>query len=462
MYVDLRLFAKAEYLALFRTRFQLRRVSYVLFFTALYWLMWTIVAAGRALDHLLFPAFKRQPVAEPVFIVAPPRTGSTLAQSLLSLDNERFVYNRLYQTIFPAIVFQRCFDGFFSLDQKIGRPFTRLVHWAEKKWFGGWDEMHKLRFDQPEEDDGFFVYTFLTEAIFLLFLYVDELWEAGFQDALSPDKRRKVMAFYRSCLQRRLYVSGRNKTILTKATQSSGAVESLLESFPDAKFITIVRDPCKAVASHVSVFWPAWQAHSPHLKKDGSEAKAYARLAVKWFQHLFDFREKVTPGHYYCIDYRDLRTDPKGTIERVYQHFGWKMSAAFREKLTQAADQEKNFESNHSYSLEEFGLTKEWIREELREVLAYYRLDGESDIGANNWRRDGRDFSRTKTPPSHMQEPEADQEQAIGDNRGGYGRSLKTFNGHEQGEGNVAVARPQRDHLPAGAIRPANHPAKKE
>ena len=94
---------------------------------------------------------------------------------------------------------------------KRGGRLGRIVGWAEKKWFGGWDDMHKMRFNQPEEDDGFFVYTFVTEAIFLLFLHVDELWEAGFQDALPPEKRRKVMAFYRSCLQRRLYASGPGK-----------------------------------------------------------------------------------------------------------------------------------------------------------------------------------------------------------------------------------------------------------
>ena len=43
------------------------------------------------------------------------------------------------------------------------------------------------------------------------------------------------MRYYRSCLQRQLYASGPDKTLLSKATQSSGAVESLLEAFPDAK-----------------------------------------------------------------------------------------------------------------------------------------------------------------------------------------------------------------------------------
>ena len=462
MYVDFKLFVKAEYLALCRTRFRLRRVSYVLFFTALYWLMWIIVAAGRALDHLFFPGFKRQPVTQPVFIVAPPRTGSTLTQRLLSLDQERFVYNRLYQTIFPAIVFQRCFDAFFALDQKIGQPFTRLVHWAEKRWFGGWDEMHKLRFDQPEEDDGFFVYTFLTEAIFLLFLYVDELWVAGFQDALPPGKRRKVMAFYRSCLQRRLYVSGPTKTILTKATQSSGAVESLLDSFPDAKFITIVRDPVKAVASHVSVFWPAWQAHSPHLRKDGPEAKAYARLAIRWFQHLFRFRDKLGADQYYCIDYRDLVRDPETTMQRLYQHFGWTMGSDLREKLRLAALRENGFESNHSYTLEEFGLTREWVQGELRDIYDYYDL--ERDLAAThlNGVSAHPGLARTEAPPGYVDKSKNNKEQSIARHRGNNRGSRKTLDRYEQREGNVSITRAQGYHLPAASRPAANYPAEEE
>ena len=374
MYLNLELFARAEYLTLFKTRFSLRRWAYVLFFTLLYAVMWFIVAFGRAVDHVIFPGFKRQPVREPVFIVAPPRSGTTLTQTLMSLDEERFIYNALYQTIFPAVCFQRCFDLLVGFDRLLGQPFGRIVGWAEKKWFGGWDDMHKMRFNKPEEDDGFFVYTFVTEAIFLLFLHVEELWEAGFQDALPPMKRRKVMAFYRSCLQRRLHASGPAKTVLTKATQSSGAVESLLEAFPDGKFITIIRHPYESVASHVSVFWPVWQAHSPELKKDGPVSKAYARLAVEWFQHLFEFRQKVNPKQYYCIDYRDLTRDPKAALEKLYDHFGWRMSEGFREKLVAATQRQREFKSQHEYTLEEFGLSKEWIQENLGDVLDHYAL----------------------------------------------------------------------------------------
>jgi hypothetical protein len=374
MYFNHRLFLKAEYLSLFRTRFRLRRWVYTLFFTALYGVMWFIVAFGRMLDHLFFPGFKRQPVRQPVFIVAPPRSGTTLTQKLLSLDEERFAHNKLYQTIFPAISYQRCFDGLIWLDQHTGRPCAKLVGWAEKKWFGGWDDMHKMRFDQPEEDDGFFVYTFVTEAIFLLFLNIDELWEAGFQDALPAGERRQLMRYYRSCLQRQLYACGSARTMLSKATQSSGAVQSLLEEFPDAKFITIIRHPYQSVASHVSVFYPVWHAHSPELPKDSPVSRAYARLAVSWFAHLFEFGKKVDPRQYYCIDYRDLTRDPKEALEKLYAHFGWTPGETFRERLAAATRQQREFESKHEYTLEEFGLSKEWIQAELGPLLDHYQL----------------------------------------------------------------------------------------
>jgi hypothetical protein len=261
------------------------------------------------------------------------------------------------------------------LDQHTGKLAARLIGWAEKKWFGGWDDMHKMRFNEPEEDDGFFVYTFVTEAIFLLFLHVEELWEAGFPDALPPGPRRKNMGFYRSCLQRQLYLNGPEKTMLSKATQSSGAVESLLEEFPDARFITIIRHPYKSVASHVSVFYPVWRAHSPKLAKDSPVSKAYGLLAVRWFQHLFAFRNRVKPEQYYCIDYRELVRDPLATVEKLYSHFGWTISDSFRARLTAKAQKDRGFKSKHEYTLEEFGMSREWIQQELAPVLDYYKLD---------------------------------------------------------------------------------------
>jgi len=375
MFFNWRMFGRALRLALFQQPFSLRRWAYVLVFTGLFLVFLAFVLLGRALDQIFFPGFKRQQVTQPVFIIAPPRSGTTLLQNLFSLDEERFVHLKMYQTIFPAVCYQRVFDALSWLDNLLGCPVNRLLGWCEKKWFGGWDTMHKMRLNQPEEDDALFLYAFESEAIFLLFPYVKELWEAGFPDALPTDQRRRLMRYYRSCLQRHLYANGPTQTLLSKATQSSGTVESLMEEFPEARFITIIRHPYKSVASHVSLFVPVWKTHSPEIAKDGPVSKAYAQLAVEWYKHLFQFRKEIDPARYHCIDYRELMRDPGAAIEQVYIHFGWTLSDLTRSRLKEATRRQGEFKSQHEYTLEEFGLSKEWIQAELGEILDYYKLE---------------------------------------------------------------------------------------
>ena len=375
MYFNGRLFLRALSLALFHQPFRIRRWAYVLFFSVLFLAFLGVVALGRLIDRLLFPAFKRQPVTKPVFIIAPPRSGTTLTQNLLSLDEDRFLHLKMYQTIFPAVCFQRCFDLVAWIDARLGRPAERLMGWCEKKWFGGWDDLHKMRLNQPEEDDALFLYAFASEAIYMLFPFVKQLWEAGFPDALPPDDRVRLMRYYRSCLQRHLYANGPTRTLLSKATQSCGTLDSLNAEFPDARFITIIRHPYRSLASHVSLFVPVWQAHSPEITKDGPVAKEYGQLAIDWYRHLFEFRNRVDPARYYCIDYRDLVRNPREALEKVYAHFGWTISPQLRERLTAATERQRDFKSKHEYTLEEFGMTREGIQAQLGDLLDYYGLE---------------------------------------------------------------------------------------
>ena len=60
------------------------------FFLLLLSSFWVVVAIGRALDHVFFPAFRRQEIRRPVFIIAPPRSGTTFLQKLLARNREVF------------------------------------------------------------------------------------------------------------------------------------------------------------------------------------------------------------------------------------------------------------------------------------------------------------------------------------------------------------------------------------
>ncbi len=372
MYFNHRLFARALWLGLFGAPFCLRRWLYVLGFTGLFGVVWGVVAVGRALDHLLFPGFKHQAVTRPVFVVAPPRSGTTFTQKLLSLDEERFVHSKLYQTVFPSVTWQRFIQAAMACDRRLGGPTARLIGWAERRWFGGWDDLHRMRWNEPEEDDGFFVYTFMTEAIYLLFPFIEELWEAGFIDSLTPAEQKRLMRYYRSCLQRQLYVNGPDKCLLAKSTQFPGAIDALRNEFPDARLVVIARDPRQSTPSHVSLFYLAWQVHSPHIAKDSPTSQAYARLALEYYRRLFSRLCEIPVGQCQVIDFPSLTATPLETILRLYEKWGFNPSQTFLSRIAVFLEETARPKPRHQYTLAEFGLDEAWIVAYLDGVLDPY------------------------------------------------------------------------------------------
>jgi len=372
MYLNIGLTSRALFHSFLGQPFRLRRWLIVTFFMLLLSWFWVVVAIGRALDHVFFPAFRRQEIRRPVFIIAPPRSGTTFLQKLLAQNREAFAPVLMYQTIFPSIFIQKIILGIGALGRNPDSLLGLLVTWFERRFFGGWDNMHKMRLAQPEEDDGFFVYTFVTEAIYLLFPYVRLLWGAGFADDLPPAQRRRVMRYYRSCLQRHLYLHGRNKILLSKATQLSGSVNSLRAEFPDARVINILRNPAESIASHISVFYPVWSWVNPSLPKKSQESLEYAELAAAWFRHLEEKNSRADRSRYLRILYRDLVSRPAETVRAIYRHFRIPLSPRASAKITQAAKKSLEYKSTHHYSLREFGLSADWLRHQLGPMMKKY------------------------------------------------------------------------------------------
>ena len=61
----------------------------------------------RALDEVVYPEYRAQKVERPVFVFANPRSGTTLAHRLISMDQDVFTTVKLYQTIFPSVAATR-------------------------------------------------------------------------------------------------------------------------------------------------------------------------------------------------------------------------------------------------------------------------------------------------------------------------------------------------------------------
>lgn len=336
------------------------------------------LAAMRGLDHVFWRQFRQQNVTSPVFVVSNPRSGTTYLHRLMCLDEERFTYLKLWQTIFPSVAFYRAVRAVGAVDRRVGAPLAKLVAWSEKRFFGGWEGVHNMGFSAAEEEEAYFVHTWVTPAMMMFYPFVDELEGLSILDDMPEDVRRKVMGFHRESVQRHLHATGDNRSFLSKNVICSGRIHSLLDVYPDARIVQIVRHPYEALPSFCSMFSIPWKVHSPEIAKDSHEARYWARLGVRFYLHTHRALQSLPKGRVASVRYDQLIEDPVQTVLSVYEQLGLEVSDAFRARLEkEGARRGRSYERKHSYSLEEFGLTPEWIQEELREVFDYWGFETE-------------------------------------------------------------------------------------
>ena len=144
-------------------------------------------------------------------------------------------------------------------------------------------------------------------------------------------------------------------------------------------------------------------------------------------------------------------------VEKPYRHLGWKI----KPELTRAAHASEwtaaSFQKETHYSPEGFGLTKQWIEEELGELIDFYKLNDESAHSLGP-----RTLGVFKTPPRHVQQPKADEQKPVAYNGGSYFHPVEALNRHEQGERDVAIARAKRHHPAPAAVGTADLPSEEE
>jgi len=67
------------------------------------------------------------------------------------------------------------------------------------------------------------------------------------------------MNFYKECVRRQLYMNGGERIHLSKNPTFCGRVESLLEVFPDARFVVLYRNPQETIPSLLKLMKFSWK-----------------------------------------------------------------------------------------------------------------------------------------------------------------------------------------------------------
>jgi len=366
-YLEWRVFGAIIWLNL--VHFHWRRTLVTVGFILLMVFISILTIFFRLLDEIFYRAYHRVEVKSPVFIISNPRSGTTYMHRLLCLDEEKFTYFLLYHTFLPSVVFYRFILFLKRIDRKMNWPLKKFFNQVEDRVFEGWKDIHPMGFERSEEDEGLFVLSLMSPAVGLICPYFSKMEWMWIADQLSEKKKQSVMAYYYNSIQRFLYAWGPDKVFLSKNVISTGRLEMLLDTFPNARIIFPVRHPYKTIPSITSMFAAPWSLIAPDIPKNSPEYRSWGKLTIAFYLHFLKMTEQLNPDRLYWVKYKDFVKSPKDTVLGIYEKFGWTVSPQFLQRLEEQTSKGRSYQSKHSYSLEEYGYNKAEIYAELKPVF---------------------------------------------------------------------------------------------
>ncbi len=305
-------------------------------------------------------AFKQYPqhadvaIERPIFVTGLPRTGTTVIHRLLTAD-PRHQGLELWLAEFP-------------------QPRPPRETWSQNPVFAEMDARFKkahaedpdytgLHFMTPDEVEE--CWQLLRQSLHsvsyetLAHLPTYSQWLAK-QDWTKPYQRHR----------RNLQLIGLNeaqKRWVLKNPSHLFALDALFAAYPDALVVqchrpaeTIMASMC-SLAHHTTAGW----SNSFAGAQIGEDALETWSRGLKRFN---DVRAEHDPAQFCDVDYFDFVKDPVASVEGIYRHFGIDFTDEARAAIEQshAESQEGPRAPKHTYSLADYGLTDDQVKERFK------------------------------------------------------------------------------------------------
>ncbi len=327
---------------------------------------------GLWLDELLFRGYRRIAVQRPVFILGVPRSGTTALHEALAEDPQ-FTTQRTWECLLaPSVTHRHLWRGLARLDRAAGGPGRRLAGWLNRRWLAPLTDAHPVHAHAPEED-----YLSLLPQLSAFILVVafpdsDRLWRLGRGDiALADDERERLMRQYRRVIQRHLYFHGADRTYLAKNASHAALAGSLVEAFPDARFIACLRDPAEVVSSQLSSLGPGLRALHGHIHQDELTRRMLAQLQFG-YRNLLSVLPARAPARSVFLPLGAQRQGLAPAIRQVYAHLALPLEGHFAERLAALDARARAHRSSHRHALADYGLDSAQVADAFADIRAAF------------------------------------------------------------------------------------------
>lgn len=288
----------------------------------------------------------------PIFVMGLPRSGTTHLFNLLSQDESH------RSPLFWEIMYPLPLSKKGSLSQKKKLLLTNLILYFKNKFVAGLDDLHYMESTSPEEC--LLITTLSLRSMVYVYManipsYQKYIQKSDFLPAFKWHKR------FLQCLE----VQEKRKRWLLKDPCHLEHIPEILETYPNAKFIHINRDPSETIPSICSLTATVRSGFTNSLDKSliGSQTLEFWKNVLNKYSNT---RDNIDPSRLIDVAYEDLIIDPIRVTKNIYNKFNLDMDVKTENSMVSYLTKTTGgHKSKHDYTPEEFGLSKELIQNEL-------------------------------------------------------------------------------------------------
>jgi hypothetical protein len=309
------------------------------------------------------PSVLATDVVAPVFILGPPRTGTSILLELLALD----------PNLRPVIAH----EAHHPLGPPPGAGDHSAIECSEPEqefWADIQPEfmtMHELRSDLPCECVHFCAPEFRS-------WHWPMMHDLGDLTIDGEDGRDAgpIYRWHKRFLQTLQHLDGTPRTFLLKSPAHLASLPDLLAVYPDARMIHTHRDPLKFVGSSANITATLHWMRSERLEKEGRGG--LMSLAYQLMLGLVASQRdggEVPADQMADLRFTDLMSDPVDAIERAYAQLGMDLPDVMRDSVpAYLADKPKGKFGPHRYDPVALGLDESQVRADFADYIDRYDI----------------------------------------------------------------------------------------
>jgi len=306
------------------------------------------------------PELLDRPVERPLFVFGMPRTGTTLLSNLLACDPGRrsALTWEIEQPVPPATTATLKTDP---------RAIAKLAQ--EKAMLAARPEMGKYYRNSavyPNECMFFMMHDFKGLA------YESRGKLPAYRDWLLSTDMSSAYAYHKRFLQ--LLQADAPGAWNLKMPSHGLWLETLLETYPDARLVWAHRDPFTATSSFCSILSMAHMGYTGKIDHAWlGEDCSYQ--AVLHLDRIMDTRDKLGHDRMVDVHYADVTRDPMGAIRKLYADLGDTLTPEAEAAMQAWLDDNPQGKfGKHEYQLDQYGLSVEALAPRFERYLSSYDI----------------------------------------------------------------------------------------